>query len=112
MGVFMWLLVVVINNTLEKLLHPIVIEHFCKCKTSAIYTHQRNCDKCVNGDDCSVVFVENYLDRGKYTLSEREYLKNKRNFEYSKKLRRLNPIMVIFVSIFLDLTYIYLFILF
>ena len=61
-------------------------EHFCKCKSFAIYSHQRNCDKCVNGDDCSVVFVENYLDRGKYTLSEREYLelKNKRNFEYSK----------------------------
>ena len=51
---------------------------FAQCKSSAIYTHQRNCDKCVNGDDCSVVVVENYLDRGKYTLSEREYLWNSR----------------------------------
>ena len=62
-------------------------EHFCKCKSSAIYTHQRNCDKCVNGDDCSVVFVENYLNRGEiYSFWERVplELKNKRNFEYSK----------------------------
>ena len=53
----MWLLVVVINNTLEKTTTPYsnrTYEHFYKCKSSVIYIHQRNCDKCVNGDDCSV----------------------------------------------------------
>jgi len=51
-------------------------EHFCKSKTSSIFSHKQNCGKCVIAGDCSVTFVENYLNRGKYTLSEREYLWN------------------------------------
>ena len=53
-------------------------EHFCKTKTSSIFSHKLKCGKCANVGDCSVTFVENYLDRGKYTLSEREYLWNHR----------------------------------
>ena len=51
-------------------------EHFCKTKTSSIFSHKQKCSKCVNLCDCSVTFVENYLDKGKYSLSEREYLWN------------------------------------
>ena len=51
-------------------------EHFIKTKTGTIFTHRQNCGKCTDLCSCSISLVEHYLDRGKYSLSEREYLWN------------------------------------
>ena len=53
-------------------------EHFRKTKTSSVFQHREKCEKCSNLKDCSITFVEDYLGRGKYSLSEREYLWNSR----------------------------------
>ena len=52
-------------------------EHFVQGNT-AIFPHIQNCDICNNVTDFKLTFVENYLKRGKYTLSEREFLWNDR----------------------------------
>ena len=54
------------------------LEHFRKSKGSSVYQHNQNCVECANPQDCSIAFVENYQDRGKYSLSEREFLWNYR----------------------------------
>ena len=53
-------------------------EHFMSSKTSTVFQHKENCNDCSNPENCSIGFIENYLDRGKYSLSEREYLWNYR----------------------------------
>ena len=53
-------------------------EHLTIDKGSAVYQHKQKCTKCSNIKDFSVTYVENYLNRGKYSLSEREFLWNKR----------------------------------
>ena len=52
-------------------------EHF-RYKSTAIYSHIQNCDVCKSVSDFKLTFVENYLKRGKYSLSEREFLWNNR----------------------------------
>ena len=51
-------------------------EHLQTSKQSSIYLHKENCDICFTLHDFKVTFVESYQDRGKYTLSEREFLWN------------------------------------
>ena len=53
-------------------------EHFSTSKTSAVYCHRQECHKCYSVSDFNITFVENYQKRGKYTLSEREFLWNQR----------------------------------
>ena len=52
-------------------------EHFVQGNT-AISSHILNCNVCENGTDFKWTLVENQLKRGKYSLSEREYLWNNR----------------------------------
>ena len=54
------------------------IEHFSKSKLSTIYSHRQQCNSCNNVGDFEVTYIENYHKRGKYSLSEREYLWNHR----------------------------------
>ena len=51
--------------------------HF-NTNTTAIYDHERECNECEGVDSYTVTYVENYLNRGKYSLSEREMLWNTR----------------------------------
>ena len=53
-------------------------EHIRKHKTSSIYKHREKCEQCKGSMNFSISFVEDYRKRGKYTLSEREYLWNSR----------------------------------
>ena len=53
-------------------------EHLKKIKTGTIFIHKEKCGKCSDLGNCSISLVEHYLDRGKYSLSEREYLWNHR----------------------------------
>ena len=53
-------------------------EHFQKIKTGTIFTHKQSCGRCGELCNCSISLVEHYWDRGKYSLSEREYLWNYR----------------------------------
>ena len=46
--------------------------------TTAISDHQRVCNQCSSPGNYCMTFVENYLSRGKYSLSEREMLWNTR----------------------------------
>ena len=52
-------------------------EHFCR-NASSIHKHKQECSSCNDARDFSICFVENYLNRGKYSLSEREFLWNYR----------------------------------
>ena len=52
-------------------------KHFTS-KTSSVYSHKKHCNDCAQVSDFEVTYVENYLKRGKYSLSEREYLWNHR----------------------------------
>ena len=52
-------------------------EHFLR-NSSTIYKHKQECISCNDVSDFTITFVENYLKRGKYSLSEREFLWNKR----------------------------------
>ena len=53
-------------------------EHLRKQKTSSVYKHRERCEQCKGSMNFSISFVEDYRRRGKYTLSEREYLWNSR----------------------------------
>ena len=53
-------------------------EHFSTSKSSAIYQHKQKCNACNVTNDFEMTLVENYHNRGKYCLSEREYLWNSR----------------------------------
>ena len=50
-------------------------EHFTQGNT-AIFPHIQNCNVCENANNFVWTLVENHLKRGKYSLSEREYLWN------------------------------------
>ena len=53
-------------------------EHFLVYKDSSVFDHTKVCQLGNRKDKYSVQFLENCLNRGKYTLSEREYLWNQR----------------------------------
>ena len=53
-------------------------EHFYKSKLSTIYNHQQTCSQCNEYKDFTMSYIEDYKNRGKYSLSEREYLWNHR----------------------------------
>ena len=53
-------------------------EHFDPSKSSAVLDHTRTCEVGRNKEDYTVQYLENMYSRGKYTLSEREYLWNER----------------------------------
>ena len=53
-------------------------EHFTTSKSSAVYCHKQKCSTCNSAKDFKVSYVENYQKRGKYSLSEREFLWNHR----------------------------------
>ena len=53
-------------------------EHINRQKSSSVYKHRRTCEQCIDTGNFKVSFVEDYRNRGKYTLSEREYLWNYR----------------------------------
>ena len=49
-------------------------EHLKTSKPSSVSDHMTNCNICYIPSDFHVNYVEHYNDRGKYSLSEREYL--------------------------------------
>ena len=51
-------------------------EHLKTSKQTSIYKHKQSCPVCYTAHDFKVTYVESYHDRGKYTLSEREFLWN------------------------------------
>ena len=53
-------------------------EHFQPSKLTSVYQHKQECDRCNDIKDFSITYVENYQNRGKYSLSEREFLWNNR----------------------------------
>ena len=53
-------------------------EHFQKSRTSAILEHSKICSVGKEKTDFSVQYLESVYSRGKYSLSEREYLWNER----------------------------------
>ena len=54
------------------------IEHLSTSKSSTVHQHKAKCAKCYIPQDFGVTFVESTSSRGKYSLSEREYLWNHR----------------------------------
>ena len=50
-------------------------EHLRWQKTSSVYKHKEKCRDC-NDSNFKMSFIEDYRNRGKFTLSEREYLWN------------------------------------
>ena len=54
------------------------VEHFSTSKQSSVYQHKRHCHECYITKDFEVALVEHYNSRGKFSLSEREYLWNSR----------------------------------
>ena len=53
-------------------------EHFQNYRESSVNEHSKICLLGQNKDQYKIQFLENSLNRGKYTLSEREYLWNER----------------------------------
>ena len=53
-------------------------EHFAKNKGSSIFEHTQHCMKGRSVTGYTIQFLENVCNRGKYSLSEREYLWNHR----------------------------------
>ena len=53
-------------------------EHFHSSKSTAVYTHKQKCGRCKEAKDFTITYVENYLNKGKYSLSEREFFWNNR----------------------------------
>ena len=53
---------------------PRMKEHLKSSGTSAVSDHMNSCNTCYFVRDFHVTYVEHYNDRGKYSLSEREYL--------------------------------------
>ena len=64
-------------------------EHCTKC--TSVHSHLQSCKSRPSVSDIKVQFLENVWDRGKYSLSEREYLWNKRlkgNINIQKTIAR------------------------
>ena len=53
-------------------------EHFHTSKSTSVYTHRQQCNRCNEPKDFTITYVENFLNKGKYSLSEREFLWNHR----------------------------------
>ncbi len=53
-------------------------EHFSASSGSAVFDHTKRCPLGKSMKDFSIQFIENMYARGKYSLSEREYLWNER----------------------------------
>ena len=53
-------------------------EHFDPSKISSVLDHAKHCPLGKSKDQYSIQFLENVFSRGKYTLSEREYMWNER----------------------------------
>ena len=53
-------------------------EHFGKNKGSTIFEHSQQCTQGKSMSNYKIQFLENMWNRGKYSLSEREYLWNHR----------------------------------
>ena len=53
-------------------------EHFQVYKESSVLEHSKVCPLGRNKEQYTIQFLENGLNKGKYTLSEREYLWNER----------------------------------
>ena len=53
-------------------------EHFSTSKNSSVYKHRQTCKECNNAKDFDITYLENMMNRGKYSLSEREYFWNNR----------------------------------
>ena len=66
-----------VGKTTKKF-HQRFKEHFQKSKTSAVLEHSRTCSVGKEKSDFSIQYLENMYSRGKYSLSEREYLWNER----------------------------------
>ena len=54
-------------------------EHFHTSKSTAVYAHKQICNSCKEAKDFTITYVENYLNKGKYSLSEREFFWNNRS---------------------------------
>ena len=54
------------------------LEHLRHQKTSSVYKHRISCRQCQGSVNFKCSILEDYRGRGKYTLSEREYLWNYR----------------------------------
>ena len=52
--------------------------HFDQSKSSAVLDHTKTCQIGKSKENYTIQFLENVYSRGKYTLSEREYLWNER----------------------------------
>ena len=52
------------------------LEHVRRQKSSSVYKHRSTCAQCNGNNNFQISLVEDYRARGKYTLSEREYLWN------------------------------------
>ena len=55
-----------------------ISEHLTTDKSSTVYGHKKDCHVCYHIKDFKITYLENYHTRGKYSLSEREYLWNHR----------------------------------
>ena len=53
-------------------------DHFKTYRESSVFEHTKTCPLGKNKEQFKIYFLENCLNRGKYTLSEREYLWNER----------------------------------
>ena len=53
-------------------------EHFQPHRESSLNEHSKTCEHGRNKREYKIIFLENIKNRGKYTLSEREYLWNER----------------------------------
>lgn len=53
-------------------------EHFSASSGSAVFDHTKRCQLGKSMKDFNIQFLENMYSRGKYSLSEREYLWNER----------------------------------
>lgn len=53
-------------------------EHVRRQKTSSVFKHREKCAQCSGDGNFCISFIEDYRKRGKFTLSEREYLWNYR----------------------------------
>ena len=52
--------------------------HLGSSKQTSVFAHKQDCHTCYHTGDFKVTLCENYFKRGKYSLSEREYLWNYR----------------------------------
>ena len=50
-------------------------EHFHTSRATTAYAHKQKCNET---NDFTITFVENYQNKGKYSLSEREFFWNNR----------------------------------